>query len=346
MNTLNARPKLLKQANLSLIRSVIKSNHTATRAEIVTETKISSTTVRTLLSEMMQNDEIESIGCDESSGGRKAERYRFKPDRYYGAAFCIADTGIYHLLVNVCGEIIETKKLEDSSGNFEQVIITCLDELTQQKELKSIGVGVSGVVDGGSYWKKSLTDEKLHKSDFGTALSKQYGIPVVLENNLNATAIGFRQCYEKTYPDENPEQTNMAYLHLDKGCIGAGFIAGGRIIRGFHNFAGELGLIPADNGKLLDEFLAEPLNDKQYTQLIIKIIGWICGILNPQYVTLSGPGIRENCIASVNDLLSSLLPPHMAAEILYSPDMLHDYFEGMACLTSDKMFNDVLFIKE
>lgn len=43
MNQLTARPKLLKQANLTLIRKVIKAKGTATRAEIAMETKISST---------------------------------------------------------------------------------------------------------------------------------------------------------------------------------------------------------------------------------------------------------------------------------------------------------------
>lgn len=89
MDTLTARPRVLKQANLSHIRKVLKAKGTATRAEIAYETKISSTTVRSLLSEMMQNGEIESVGYDESSGGRKAERYGFRPNRYYGAAFCI-----------------------------------------------------------------------------------------------------------------------------------------------------------------------------------------------------------------------------------------------------------------
>ena len=58
MDTLTARPRLLKQANLSLIRRVIKNRGTATRAEIAGETQISSTTVRSLLAEMLENGEI------------------------------------------------------------------------------------------------------------------------------------------------------------------------------------------------------------------------------------------------------------------------------------------------
>lgn len=346
MDNINARPNLLKQANLSLIRNVIKANHTATRAEIVRETKISSTTVRSLLSEMLQSNEIESIGYDESSGGRKAERYRFKPGRYYCAAFCVTDSDVITLLVNVCGEIVETEKLEMKDGDFESVIISSLDQLTTEKEIKSIGIGISGVVDGNSYWKKNMEDEELYQINIGDVLTKRYKIPVVLENDLNAAAAGFQRCYEQNFPQENPEQTNMAYLHFGHGCISAGFIAGGRVIRGSHNYAGELGLLPSEDGKTLDSCMKDTMPDTQYIHLSVNIISWICGILNPGYVALTGPAVRESCLAYMNDVLHSLLPSPMAAELLYSPDMLHDYLNGMAYLTSLKMFEEVQFVKE
>lgn len=50
--------------------------------------------------------------------------------------------------------------------------------------------------------------------------------PVVLENDVNAAAIGFARCYETEFPGEDPAETNMAYLHFDRGCVSAGFVAG------------------------------------------------------------------------------------------------------------------------
>lgn len=346
MDMLNARPRLLKQANLSLIRKVIKARNTATRAEIANATQISSTTVRSLLSEMMENGEIESIGYDESSGGRKAQRYRFRPERYCCAAFCITDNQVYALLVNIRGEIMETAKLEVSDGNFEPAIISYIDNLILQREIRSIGIGVPGVVEGGGYWRKSEHDNQLYKVNIGDTISARYGIPVIMENDLNATAIGFGRCYQKMFPYEDPKHTNMAYLYFEKCCVSAGFITGGRVIRGSGNFAGELGLVWRAGGKLLDDYMSEPMDDVQYTNLIIEIISWICGILNPQYVVLSGPDLRKGCIGPVGDGLSVLLPKRMFAEILYSPDVWHDYQNGMACLTAGKMFDEVQFIME
>lgn len=345
MDTIIATPNLLKQANLSLIRKAIKARTTATKAEIVNDTNISTTTIRSLLSEMQQNGEIESVGLDKSSGGRKAERYQFKLDRYYGAAFCITDKQAYGLLVDVYGKIMETTKLEVTDEDYETAICAFLDALLLEKDIKSIGIGVPGIVENGSYWIQDKQGE-LCKIDIGKTLELKYHIPVFLENDLNATAIGFGRCYRKEFPNEAPENTNMVYLYFEYDCISAGFISEGRVIRGCNNFAGELGLIPMNNGKHLYECFAEPIGDIEYTNLAIHIICWICGILNPQYVALGGPALRKDLIGPIGDGLSTLLPKHMLPEILYAPDVWHDYFDGLAYLTAGKIFHDVQFIKE
>ncbi len=108
MDELIARPQMLKQVNLGLIRNAIITKGTTTRADIARDTRISSTTVRSLLTEMLQSGEIESVGFEESSGGRKAEKYRFKLDRYFGAALCIGKDAVQWLLVDIGGEIVQS----------------------------------------------------------------------------------------------------------------------------------------------------------------------------------------------------------------------------------------------
>lgn len=345
MDKLMGRPGILKQGNLSLIRGVMKEMGTATRAEIAEATGISSTTVRSLLCEMMESGEIESVGYDDSSGGRKAERYRVRRESCWGAVFCITDNQVYSLVVDVCGEIVEKNKLETGDG-IQQTIINCLDALFRKREIRSVGIGVPGAVEDGGYWRKSQEDGQLYWINLGQVLMERYKVPVIMENDLNATAVGFGRCYEKEFPGENPGNTNMACLYFEKGCVSAGFITGGRVVRGFKNFAGELGLLPMDGDSTLDECMETTMGDVAYVNLVIKVISWICGILNPQYVVLGGPDFKKECIGPIGDGLSALLPEHMLAEILYSGDMWGDYLSGMAYLTAERMFDGVQFVKE
>lgn len=194
--------------------------------------------------------------------------------------------------------------------------------------------------------EKNRLDEEMYQVNIGDILTTKYGIPIIMENNLNAIMIGFDQCYQKEFPTENHENTTLAYIHFEKGCISAGFSTGGKIIRGCNNFAGELGLIPIDNRRLLDECIFEAMDDASYVNLIIKILTWICGILNPQYIALAGPDLRQDCIGPIGDGLYALLPTLMLPTIVYSADVWHDYHNGMAYLTAGKMFDDIQLIKE
>lgn len=346
MDHLTARPQLLKQLNLSFIRKSIKNRGSATRAEIAQDTKISSTTIRSLLNELLENQELESIGYDQSSGGRKAERYRFQPERYCCVAICISGNQLHTLLINIYGKIIETHIYHVTDDNYEQIIFPFLDELVTKREIKAIGLGVPGIVEGRNYWKKHLDQDNLFKINIGDHLFSRYGIPVLLENDIKAIALGFAQCYQKEFPDTKPEDVNMAFVYFDTASISAGFITEGRIIRGFHDFSGELGLIPMEQYQLLDASLAEPMDDNQYSHLVTQVLSWICAILNPEYIALGGPALRIDCIATISNLLYSLLPNQMMAEILYSEDIWCDYYHGMAFLTSNKIFDDIQLTKE
>ncbi len=340
MENLTARPRMLKQLNLSSLRKAIKNRGTATRAEIAWETRISSTTVRSLLLEMQRNGEVESVGYDTSRGGRKAERYRLKRDRYHGLALCLTDSAVHHLTVDIYGEIVDSGRLDISGTNNREALARFLDAFLPGKAIKSIGVGVPGIVEGGGYLRMNRENE-LIREDIGDFLARRYALPVVLENDLNAITIGFSCGY-----GERGEDLTVAFIHFESDCISAGFIAGGRIIRGWNNFAGELGLIPMEGRKPLAQCVAEAADDAAYTARISEIIGWVCAVLNPKCIALGGPDFRSACFDSIANSAQSLLPRGMAAEILFSRDVWQDYYRGMAFLTASRIFDDVQLVKE
>ena len=374
---LTARPQMLKQVNLSLIRNAFKSIGIATRAEIADKTMISPTTVRSLLTEMQRNGEIESIGYAESSGGRKAEKYRFKSNRFFSVSFCITGEDVSYLIVDIYGNTLEAGELGKLDIGTREPIVSFLDQLLTQKEIKSIGLGVPGIVDDGVYWSMAPDGDSLTRIDIGVFLAQLYGIPVIMENDLNAIAIGYCRSYEKLFPagdpgsgpdsgsgigpgndpgsspdsslgngpagapGNGPYSTNMAYISFAEHGISAGFIAEGRIVRGFKNHAGELSLVPQCQYDTPYEFKPRQMNDDQFVTYVVKVLSWICAILNPQYITLAGPEFRENCLAAIRDGIRARISYNMLPEVHYSSDARNNYFEGMAFLTAERIFDEV-----
>ncbi|MDD2973308.1 MAG: ROK family protein [Lachnospiraceae bacterium] len=338
------KPNALKQVNLAFVRRAIMEKGSATRAEIVDATKISVTTVRTLLTEMERNNELVEVGFDDSMGGRKATRYKLNENRFFGVAFCLGNAYVRYLIVNICGKIYENGAF-DGGENTTESICKFLDDLTVKMEIRSIGIGVPGIVNGMGYDHKNAQG-KLENCPIGEIISNRYGVPVILENDLNAIALGFGRCYLNTFPEERCDDINMAYVHFDKDCLSAGFLSGGKILRGHSNFVGELGLFPVSDTQTLDDLLASPLEDHAYAALVAKLIAGICCMLNPQYIALGGDAFRKDCLPLITEYFNDTLPPKMSAEILFAGDKWHDYFDGMAHLTAEQIFANLRLVKE
>lgn len=338
------KPNVLKQVNLSMIRKAILEKGTATRAEIVAATNISVTTVRTLLTELQNAGELVEVGLDDSTGGRNATRYELDKERFFGVSLCLDGENVRYLTVNICGEICETGMFA-AGGDEGAAICSFLDALFEKIEIRSIGIGVPGIVNGMGYERKNAQGELEH-FPIGELIHSRYGVPVVLENDINAIALGFGRCYLKSFPEERCENVNMAYIHFGTGCLSAGFLTNGKVLRGWNNFVGELGLFPMENNQTLDDVLASPIDDAAYAKLVARLIAGICCILNPEYVALGGAAFRKDTLSLITECFHDTLPTKMSAEILYAGDKWHDYYEGIDYLTSEHIFADVRLVKE
>ncbi|GAA1225664.1 ROK family protein [Rhodoglobus aureus] len=103
--------------------------------------------------------------------------------------------------------------------------------------LLGIGVGVPGSVDSQAAGVVSSTQLKWNNVPIGATLRRELGLPVLVENNVNALAMA-----ERLY-GLGRRHLNFLAVTIGTG-VGAAIVVDGGIVRGFGGGAGEIGHVP------------------------------------------------------------------------------------------------------
>ncbi|MEJ3404321.1 ROK family protein [Rathayibacter sp. YIM 133350] len=110
-------------------------------------------------------------------------------------------------------------------------------------DVHSIGIGIPGAVDSRTGRVSHAVNLGVEDLALGRALSDRLGIAVRVENDVKAAAVGAHHLFAQSGTIAGLD--SMAYLNLGTG-LAAGIVLGGRLLRGGHGVAGEIGHIPID----------------------------------------------------------------------------------------------------
>lgn len=203
-----------------------------------------------------------------------------------------------------------------------------------------VGLGVPGAVDAAGLVNLCPAIPDLAGTDIGALLRDRLGIPVTVENDANAAAVGeFR--YGRHRDREGAPIADLASLCLGTG-IGLGVISGGRLLRGAHGAAAEIADLRIGDGagrvvrvedvveatalaraagakhrSELPEVLAafargEPtavVALRRYCEVTARAIQATCALLDPALVVLSGGlGAQPAVVTEVTVAVARLVP--------------------------------------
>jgi glucokinase len=194
-------------------------------------------------------------GQERSSGGRPSTLLR-----YSGAKELVVVTEV--------GDIEARGTLFDLDGvaRAERTLVYAADRPTGQARLDGlftliedlfseaallalpvlgIGVSVPGIVHGGKVM--NTVELGWHDVPLSTILETRHGVPVLVENDANAIALG-----ESINGVAAGAQSVVSYV-LGVG-VGSGFVSNGVVHRGSRSAAGEVGYLFADRGALSSYF--------------------------------------------------------------------------------------------
>ena len=144
------------------------------------------------------------------------------------------------------GKVVARTRLATSSG-AAGVVATAVQAVralgtqpgVELSELRVVGVGIPGLVEPRSGAVSHAVNLGLVGTvDLGALLGRHLGLPVVVENDVNAAALGASKILGLDGHD-------LAYLSVGTG-LAAGLVIGGRLRRGSRGAAGEIGHVPVD----------------------------------------------------------------------------------------------------
>ncbi|MGN7948406.1 ROK family protein [Microbacterium sp. 22215] len=161
----------------------------------------------------------------------------------------VGGTKIDAVAVGPEGEILARLRRPTGWGEDAVVVsvVEAVDALAAEggftrSDIESVGVGIPGLVDADTGRVLHAVNLGVESLDLAGLAGRQLGIPVRVENDVKAAALGAAVL--------RGIEGSMAYLNLGTG-VAAGIVVDGTIWRGARGTAGEVGHLSVDpNGRL------------------------------------------------------------------------------------------------
>ncbi len=213
-----------------------------TKPQLGLQTGLTSVTTHKFVNELSEMNFVREAGVSNTSVGKKAIFYEINPNYGYLVGQDIYDGEVTTCLYDFSLHCLRERHSVIPKEYSEQVLTILCTELENITEgilthsIHQIGITVSGEV---SFEQGIITNSIGMKCWRGipikSLLENRLGIPVVVENDINASVIAMKWRNKLTH--------DFVLLDISYG-IGAGILQNGKLYRGANSFAGEIGHIP------------------------------------------------------------------------------------------------------
>ncbi len=240
---------LVKAHNIQVVLLCLLNEECLSRVQLARRTGLSNTTITNLVAQLIEEGIIveESDNSQQSMKirpvGRPRTAIRLEPNARYVVGIHIGVGTFRAALTNLRDEIIDNRTHEFNTRQpAEEVMgqmVSCIEGLLSRNNVDrvhvlGIGVGASGLVDFSSGVNILASNLGWRKVEVRHYLQEKLRLPVVVDNNVRAMAIG------ETYFGAGRTSDSLAFVYGRVG-VGAGLTFKGEIYRGATMGAGEIG---------------------------------------------------------------------------------------------------------
>lgn len=311
----------IKKMNSEHLLKVLYSLKNATMAELVKESQLSQSSVRSILKELVEKEVLCLQAIDKSSGGRCPGRYTFS-SRYLKILSVFIDEGTVDILVKDILEVIYFKEhlVIEMDARLEAKIITVAHEY----EVNCVCIASSGVVQEDYFYTDQ--GEYMQSHEIAVHLKQVLTVPIVIENDVKAMLMG-----------KQPSK-DLAYLYMSHSGVGSAFYLQGQIFKGQQSFAGELGLLPYQ-GKTVNEVIVSQPSDTVLEDIYVYLLSVIALTIDPPEIIISKKATLALDTQKLLTKMKQRLSQRYQLEITQSTTPIQDGLAGMHYLGILKLFD-------
>jgi hypothetical protein len=335
----NTTPKAMKTEILRGIRKSLLGLESATKVELSDKLGISFPTISKFLTQMEKDGELVSVGLDDSSGGRRAKRYRYNPEYMFGLAIFLERTETNYIVFNCKGEVKDAGNTSSLLVDADLSLLTqCVEKMIEKfPKIGSIAVGVPASVNNGRIIYIPGY-EHLENFDLKGYLENHFSIPVAIENDMNAAVLGYHESKGKE------KNESLIYLYSGQNGPGAGIMVNGVVVRGSTNFSGEVSFVPQYDDRNFQQALGNEAGTKKAflceeheIDAISRLVAAFTAIINPHTIIFCDDEVNQTAINEIINQSSKYFPPEHLPELIMS-DWKQDYLFGLQSLCLERMF--------
>ena len=233
------KPRSILQQHTARLLRIIREDGPVTRVDLAQRTGFDSATVTKITKALMRKRLITETALGVSTGGRRPKLLEINPDVRTVLGVNVDQDYITVQAMNLAAQPLKTRRVANSDFRHPDKVLHTTQKMIARmvgefEHVIGVGVAFPGIVD-------SQTGVCAYNAYFGwhdvpvkSALSVGISVPVAVENDARAVALG-----EQWFGAARNVQ-NVVCMRADIG-VGSGVILGGELFTGSHYMAGEVG---------------------------------------------------------------------------------------------------------
>ena len=319
-----ANTEELKRRNIVSVLRCLDDGKAWNKAQLAEATGLSAGSLTKILHELQDTGEILFLGTAPSTGGRRPKEFALNPDFCHMVQVAITVRPMDYLIrsttCDLNGTVLATRAMDSPTCTARDLVAAVKSALAEDPKVGIACIANPGVSVAGRVLASDA--EGLTGSDLAAAIDTACGISSVVENDVNAAAIGlWEDCHVQS----------LALLYQPaRYYVGVGMVIGGRLYNGASHAAGELRYLPFYTEAEQDAALASDPTD-----LLAKQLATLNCVMNPEFVGICA----EQGVAADLEAYLRYIPQKFRPRVIAVDDFDKKVGRGLAAIARDVLLS-------